>query len=32
MHVSSREIIGIFAHVQRAEQHGIRRLEPCDKG
>ena len=32
MNVLARKIIGVFAHVKRAEQHGACRLHPLDQG
>ena len=32
MRVFAREVVGVFAHVERAEQHGAGLLEPLDQG
>ena len=31
MHVLAGEVVGVFAHVERADQHGAGRLQPLDQ-
>ena len=31
MHILAGEIVGVFAHVERADQHGAGRLHPLDQ-
>ena len=31
MHVLAGEVVGVFAHVERADQHGAGRFQPLDQ-